>query len=76
MGFKVLLTMQPHAWDSVLSDLRNDKGGDLRNDKGGDLRNDKGGHLRNDKSGDLRYDANNKLPNIMILTKNHCLFVI
>ena len=32
MGFKVLRTMQPHAWDSVLSHLRNDKGRELRND--------------------------------------------
>ena len=28
-----LRIIQPHAWDSVLSDLRNDSAGDLRNDK-------------------------------------------
>ncbi|WP_159821329.1 hypothetical protein [Colwellia sp. 20A7] len=31
-GFAILRTIQPHAWDSVLSDQRNDRNGDLWND--------------------------------------------
>ena len=33
MGLRILRTIRPHAWDSVLSNLRNDGAGNLRNNK-------------------------------------------